>query len=182
MISGDLEWNEFFEKNSELDVIDELIHYRLSLYLPGTTIKPIFLALKHQKNNVLTWILEQKFNPNELDMNGIPCLIIATWTENSEAIILLLNAGADVDIQDDNGSTSLHIAAMICNVAIVQILISYGADQTIKDYDQDLAIDLVDPDHKDGENTFNMFYFMQRNGEINEENLMPVDLSEFTSI
>ena len=46
---------------------------------------------------------------------------------------LLLNAGADINVQNDNGETLLHQAVSSCNVELIKFLLESGADCNIKD-------------------------------------------------
>ena len=45
---------------------------------------------------------------------------------------LLINAGVELNFQNNDGSTALHTASFFCRPEIVQILLAKGADKTIK--------------------------------------------------
>jgi ankyrin repeat protein len=56
---------------------------------------------------------------------------------------LLLEHGADPNIQDRYGWTSLHEAAIRGFVNVVKLLLEYGADPTVKDKDGRTPLDLA---------------------------------------
>lgn len=54
---------------------------------------------------------------------------------------ILLEYGANPNIQDEYGATPLHSASMLGNLKMVEILLENGADYTLKDIDGKEAID-----------------------------------------
>lgn len=72
-------------------------------------------------------------NLNEKDpYGGSSPLISASVFGKTEAAKLLIEAGADLNFQNNDGSTALHTAAFFCRPEIVQMLIDKGVDKTIK--------------------------------------------------
>lgn len=72
-------------------------------------------------------------NINEKDpFGGSSPLISACVFGKPEAAQLLLDAGADINFQNNDGSTGLHTAAFFCYTDIVKMLLDKGADKTIK--------------------------------------------------
>lgn len=63
---------------------------------------------------------------------GSSPLISASVFGKTEAAILLVNAGADINFQNNEGSTALHSAAFFCRPEIVKLLLGKKADKTIK--------------------------------------------------
>jgi ankyrin repeat protein len=72
-------------------------------------------------------------NINEKDPFGgsSPLISAAVFGKTAEAKILI-DAGADINFQNNDGSTPLHTAAFFCRPEIVQMLLDKGADKTIK--------------------------------------------------
>jgi ankyrin repeat protein len=56
---------------------------------------------------------------------------------------VLIDAGADVNLQDENGWTALHIAASVNNQEIVEILVDAGANLDMETLDGYTALDLA---------------------------------------
>lgn len=70
------------------------------------------------------------------DSDGSTPLHCATWKGHPDVVALLLEAGADVNAQNQNdhwGTTPLHAAAHANQVAIAQMLIDHGADLNARD-------------------------------------------------
>lgn len=63
---------------------------------------------------------------------GSSPLISAAVFGKTEAAKLLLDAGVDINFQNNDGSTALHTAAFFCRPEIVKMLLEKNADTTIK--------------------------------------------------
>ena len=63
---------------------------------------------------------------------GSTPLITAATFDKKEIAKALIEAGADLTIQNNDGSTALHTAAFFCRVEIVQMLMDVNADKTVK--------------------------------------------------
>lgn len=65
------------------------------------------------------------------DKDGSTPLHCAVWKGHQQVVALLLEAGADVNAQNENdhwGTTPLHAAAHANQGAIAQLLLDHGAD------------------------------------------------------
>lgn len=72
-------------------------------------------------------------NINERDpFGGSSPLISACVFGKPEMAKILIDAGADINFQNNDGSTPLHTAAFFCRPEIVKMLLDKGADKTIK--------------------------------------------------
>lgn len=71
-------------------------------------------------------------NINEKDPYGgsSPLISAAVFGKTDEAKILI-DAGADLNFQNNDGSTALHSAAFFCRPEIVKMLLAKGADKNI---------------------------------------------------
>ncbi len=63
---------------------------------------------------------------------GSSPLITACVFGQTEAALVLIDAGADVNQTNNDGSTALHTAAFFCRTEIVEALLKAGIDKTIK--------------------------------------------------
>ncbi|HOX83114.1 MAG TPA: ankyrin repeat domain-containing protein [Chryseolinea sp.] len=71
-------------------------------------------------------------NLNERDpFGGSSPLISAAVFGKPEAAKILIDAGADIDFQNNDGSTALITAAYFCRPEIVKMLLAKGANKTI---------------------------------------------------
>jgi uncharacterized protein len=77
-------------------------------------------------------------NINEKDpFGGSSPLITASLFGKTDMAKLLIEAGADVNFQNNDESTALHVAAFFCRPDVVKLLLEKGADKSIKNkYDQ----------------------------------------------
>ncbi len=72
-------------------------------------------------------------NLNEKDpLGGSSPLISASLFGKTEMAKMLIDAGADLNFQNNDGSTALHTASFFCRPEIVKMLLDKGADKTIK--------------------------------------------------
>ena len=63
---------------------------------------------------------------------GSSPLISAAVFGKPEAAKLLIDAGVDINFQNNDGSTALHTAAFFCRPEIVKMLLEKNSDKTIK--------------------------------------------------
>jgi uncharacterized protein len=72
-------------------------------------------------------------NLNEKDpFGGSSPLISASVFGKTEMAKVLIEAGADLNFQNNDGSTALHTSAFFCRPEIVKMLLDKNADKTIK--------------------------------------------------
>lgn len=72
-------------------------------------------------------------NLNERDpFGGSSPLISAAVFGKTEEAKILIDAGADIDFQNNDGSTALHSAAFFCRPEIVKMLLDKGANKELK--------------------------------------------------
>ncbi len=77
--------------------------------------------------------IEAGTNINEKDpFGGSSPLISAALFGKTEIAKTLINAGADINFQNNDGSTALHTAAFFCRPEIVKMLLEKNASKTIK--------------------------------------------------
>jgi hypothetical protein len=83
-------------------------------------------------------------NINEKDpFGGSSPLISAAVFGKPAAARILIDAGADINFQNNDGSTALHTAAFFCRPEIVQMLLEKGADKTLRNNFKATAYDNV---------------------------------------
>ncbi len=63
-------------------------------------------------------------------MSGSTPLITAASFGKNDIAKVLIDAGADLGLENNDGSTALHVAAFFCRIEIVQMLIDAHADKT----------------------------------------------------
>ena len=63
---------------------------------------------------------------------GSTPLIVASLFGQSASVEALLNAGVDVNSQNNEGSTALHTAAFFCHKDVVELLLENGADTELR--------------------------------------------------
>jgi ankyrin repeat protein len=60
-------------------------------------------------------------------------LLKACFTGDIDRVKILLQNGADINVQNISGRAALHCACLYGHIKIVELLLSYGADVNIKD-------------------------------------------------
>ena len=71
-------------------------------------------------------------DPNARGLNGVTALSSYVWRERTDAVVKLLERGADVNAVDNDGDAPVHGAAQTGNVEILDLLIDRGADPNLK--------------------------------------------------
>ncbi len=74
---------------------------------------------------------------------GSSPLITAAVFGKTEAALVLIEAGADVNLKNNEGSTPLHTAAFFCRKEIVKALLANGADVSIRNHAGSTALESV---------------------------------------
>ena len=87
-------------------------------------------------------------NPNALNSDGKPALVVATLAGNETMVDQLLDGSADVNTKTKDGQTPLMGAAVNGNTRIVNILLSRGADMNVKDSHEFTALMYADGANK----------------------------------
>lgn len=96
-------------------------------------------------------------NLNEKDpFGGSSPLITASVFGKPAMAKVLIDAGADVNFQNNDGSTALHTSAFFCQTEIVKMLLDKGADKTIKNSYGVTPYDNVAAPFKDAKNSYDM--------------------------
>ncbi|MBT1705852.1 ankyrin repeat domain-containing protein [Chryseosolibacter indicus] len=96
-------------------------------------------------------------NLNEKDPYGgsSPLISACVFGKTDEAKVLI-DAGADLNFQNNDGSTPLHTAAFFCRPEIVKMLLDKGADKTIKNKFGATAYESVSGSFNEAKNAYDM--------------------------
>jgi len=104
----------------------------------------IHTAVLTDNREVIKQHIKAGSNINEKDkFGGSSPLISAALFGKTEIAKMLINADADLNIQNNDGSTALITAAFFCRPQIVKILLEKEADQTLKNNYNQTAYDAV---------------------------------------
>jgi hypothetical protein len=96
-------------------------------------------------------------NLNERDpFGGSSPLITASLFGKTEMAKVLIDAGADLNFQNNDGSTALLTAAFFCRPEIVKLLLDKGADKSIKNKYGATAFQTVSGPFSETKNTYDM--------------------------
>lgn len=94
---------------------------------------------------------------NERDpFGGSSPLISASVFGQPKMSRILLDAGVDIDFQNNEGSTALHTAAFFCRPEIVEMLLESGADKSIRNKYNATAFEMVAGPFNDVKNAYDM--------------------------
>ncbi|HYF70503.1 MAG TPA: ankyrin repeat domain-containing protein [Ohtaekwangia sp.] len=96
-------------------------------------------------------------NLNEKDpFGGSSPLITASLFNKPEMAKTLIEAGADINFQNNDGSTALHVAAFFCRPEIVKVLLANNADKAVRNKFGSTAYESVAGPFADVKNTYDM--------------------------
>ena len=88
---------------------------------------------------------------------GSSPLITAVVFGKTEVALILIDAGADVNFQNNEGSTPLHTAAFFSRTEIIAALLLSGADKNIKNNAGSTALDSVTASFEDVKGIYDYF-------------------------
>ena len=125
-----------------------------SLFTPATAseeviisqiqLAPIFEAAGNGNLNIISLELSKGVSPNQLDEeNGLSPLHYAVANNQIEAIKLLINSGANVNLKSREKWTPLHWAALLDRPEAAELLINSGAKRGIRGQEGRKALDLT---------------------------------------
>jgi len=128
---------------------DGLASIELADTVPTSGATPLHIAANEDKTEAVELLLNHRADINSKNLNFATPLIAACKrlsdpSYNGDAIMLLINKGADLDMaegwdQDRNGQprgagmTALHYAAMYDRFAIASLLLKNGANTELRD-------------------------------------------------
>ena len=109
---------------------------------PGTLNMPLHLAVRRKDPWAVSMLLTRGAHVNEPNGSGLSPLMLAanSWgfkmsSDQVEVLRFLLEAGVNVNEQNELGKTALHFAASNLCERAVKLLLSKGADSNISDKD-----------------------------------------------
>lgn len=87
---------------------------------------------------------------------GSSPLISASVFGKTEIAKILMDAGADLNFQNNDGSTALHTSAFFCRPEIVKMLLEKGADKSLKNKFNATAYESVAAPFNDVKSAYDM--------------------------
>lgn len=107
-------------------------------------VSALFHAVANGHNKIAEAILRISNQPNDIEPEkGFTPLLIAATNGHIALVRILLQSGADPNIQNIDGITPLHNAVFEEQVDIAKLLLEAGADPLIPDRIGNTAIDLA---------------------------------------
>lgn len=103
------------------------------------------IATHFNKEDIVRLLLAHKADPNVPSQNGYYVYPLHTALSNNESTIskMLIEAGAEVNINQHGGLTPLHFAAQHGNIDLIIILLEQGADITALTDNDETAADFA---------------------------------------
>jgi ankyrin repeat protein len=136
-------------ERDSIEMLRFLVNKRASVgHLDKHGMNPLFLAVDIGGSPEKTrFLLEQGVNPNVKSKTDedFPLLIATSWQSQS-IVTLLLDYGADPNLQQRDGKSALMEACQQNNKDIVALLLSKGADASLKNRRGLTALEFVSKD------------------------------------
>lgn len=105
---------------------------------------PILQAAKDGKVQELNTLIQQNVDVNTADADkGMTALMYAVENNRAEAVKVLIEAKANVNLANKKGTTALMYAALAGKMEVVQVLLKAGADPKAKNADGQTAFILA---------------------------------------
>ena len=101
----------------------------------------LHFCIENDKLDYLEIILKKRININtKEDVNGLVALHMVILKNSANNIGLLINYGADINIQDFYGNSSLHYAISERNNQIINIILKYNPNYNLINIDGNTAL------------------------------------------
>ena len=104
-------------------------------------ITALMLAVKHKRDDVIHWLVEQGADKSIKDKSGNTAIFYAVKYNNFKAIDLLIKNGMSINTVDDKKRSMLHIAAAYNETYWVEWLINQRINTKLKDASGFIALD-----------------------------------------
>ena len=96
--------------------------------------RELFIASEAGDDTRVTELLAAEIEPDKFkDMYGRNVLMVAAKSGRDSTVSIIIQHGADLNMQDNGGVTALMVAAERGRDSTVTILIQHGADLNIQD-------------------------------------------------
>ena len=83
-------------------------------------------------------------SPNQKGFDEDTPFHMACFADRLDEVLIMLSAGADVNLKGDLGMTALHMAALHNSLVLVKHLLEAGADRNITNEDGHTPADLAE--------------------------------------
>ncbi|KAJ8302861.1 hypothetical protein KUTeg_019257 [Tegillarca granosa] len=143
-------------KTGDVKTVEELIKAGCDVNVGSQDHAPIFLAARmgllpivkclceyECHTEVLQYLVNEGCDVNKSDMYDVSPLHIAAMTGNVEALIILINGGADPKLKTHTGLTPLLMAIEKDQSKVVEHMLKMGADILHKPYGSNKSIAVV---------------------------------------
>ncbi len=113
-------------ERGNVDAVDLLLSNGAELETLGAGLNLVLTSLKSP--SMLGTLLRHGADPGMVDANGMAPLHYAVETHNTNALVMLLEADADVSVRNSLYQTPLLMAVGVDQLSMVGILLEHGAD------------------------------------------------------
>ena len=97
-----------------------------------TLTSAVFVWSANPAQQIIHLLIESGANPNLCSTDGTTALHWAAFSDDSELVKILIEAGARVEAeQPEDGDTSLHVASEHSNLKIVKLLLEAGGESAL---------------------------------------------------
>merc|ERR1711879_37987 len=110
--------------------------------------REFFEAAEWGKTERVQELLDQGTDPNSIDPEEEPVLLIASMKGNLGVVKALVAAKADVNAKNDVGFTALMVAARGGRASTVKELVTAGADRELKNMQGETALQMASNESK----------------------------------
>ncbi|MCX8199958.1 MAG: ankyrin repeat domain-containing protein [Candidatus Micrarchaeota archaeon] len=100
-------------------------------------------AVRRGDSGAVKMLLENGANPNSVDEEGTPLIVIASMCNRINVVSHLLRANACIDVRTSIGDTALMWSAWLGEAKLAKMLIAAGADVNARNFSGSTALMLA---------------------------------------
>ena len=128
----------FMQRLQSAVILKTSLHHQYETNIVEHPEKRIYKAIEQNNTARIQEKIYAGYDVDLVSSHHIPAVIYATIHNRVDCVNLLIENGANLNIQDKNKRTALHFAVNLCLYELMYLLIKYGANPNLKD-DKELS-------------------------------------------
>lgn len=123
----------FMQRLQSALILKTALHHQFETNIVEHPEKRIYKAIEQNNTAKIQEKIYAGYDVDLVSSHHIPAIVYATIHNRVDCVNLLIDNGANLNIEDKNKRTALHFAVNLCLYELMYLLIKFGADPHKKD-------------------------------------------------